>query len=116
LRLLLLLLLLEELLLLLLLVLLELLELFELGDEAGGLGVSVLGLSLRGLSGTGFRSSCALETVEANAPNKSAAANVKLGLSFLRFEFIWSPPDRLLQQLCAEDVAGKKGRVDLSGL
>jgi hypothetical protein len=83
------------------LLLLELLELFELGDEAGGLGLSVLGLSLLGLSGAGFRSSCALETVEADAPNKTAAAKVKLSLTFLKFDFMWSPPHMLLQlQMC----------------
>jgi hypothetical protein len=89
-------------LLLLLLLLLELLLLFELELELllalllGGLGsllrgdsLGGLGLSDRGLSGVGFRSSCALETVVADAPTNSAADKVKIPSPvFLRLNFI----------------------------
>ncbi|MDX6559376.1 MAG: hypothetical protein QOF72_2425 [Blastocatellia bacterium] len=87
-------------LLLLELLLLELLEEFELlllllglgsllrGDSLGGLG-----LSLRGLSGVGFRSSCPFETVAVKAPNKSADVKVKtLKLFFVKLDFILLPP------------------------
>jgi hypothetical protein len=102
---------------LLLLLLLELLLLFELGLELLllllfelllGLGsllrgdsLGGLGLSDRGLSGVGFRSSCACETVVADAPTKSAAAKVKtprplfLKLDFIRrllCAFLWMTP------------------------
>jgi len=72
------------------------------GDSAGGLGglgLSVLGLSVLGLSGAGLRSSCAFEMVAAEAPNKSARANVKTrGPLFVKLDFILSPP------LCAARV------------
>jgi hypothetical protein len=80
---------------LLLLLLLELLGPGSLlrGDSLGGLGLSDLGLSDRGLSGVGFRSSCAFEMVEAEAPNNSAAANVRQpALTFSSFDCMWSPP------------------------
>jgi len=101
--------------LLLLLLLLELLELLELlilgsllrGDSAGGLGLSVLGLS-----GVGFRSSCAYETVEADTPNNSAAANVKqLSLTFSKFDFMWSPPACVASKNNFAAMFRPKGRV-----
>jgi hypothetical protein len=84
-----LLLLLLDALLLLLLELLELLELLGLGSLLRGDSLGGLGLSVLGLSGVGFRSSCACETVAAAAPNNSAAANVKqLSLTFSKFDFM----------------------------
>jgi hypothetical protein len=88
-----LLLLLLEALLLLELLLLELLELLGVGSLLRGDSLGGLGLSVRGLSGLGFRSSCAFETVEAAALNKSAAPTVKHTiLAFSKFDFMWSPP------------------------
>ena len=47
-----------------------------LGGGLGGLGVSVRGVSTLGLSGAGLLSSCAYETVAAQAPTKIADARV----------------------------------------
>jgi hypothetical protein len=74
---------------LLLLLLFELLLLGGLGSLLRGDSLGGLGLSDRGLSGVGFRSSCAFETVVADAPTNSAADRVKIPTPlFLRLNFI----------------------------
>jgi hypothetical protein len=97
---------------LLLLLLLEVLELPGLGSLLRGDSLGGLGLSVLGLSGVGFRSSCAVDTVEAAAPNNSAAPNVKQPtLTFSKFDFMWSPPACAASKITVGAMSGQTGRV-----